>query len=245
MSEILGRVHSVESFGSVDGPGIRYLIFLQGCAFRCQYCHNADTWALENKETQYMSAKELITQAKKYKAYWGNKGGITVSGGEPLLQIDFLIELFKLAKQEGISTCIDTAGQPFSYEEPFFSKFEELMSLTDLLLVDIKHIDPSLHVKLTGQKNDNIIEMFRYLDRIHKPIWIRHVLLDGYTNDEHWLNKTREFIDTLSNVEKIDVLPYHSLGVHKWLGLGLEYPLGDLKGPSQEDLKKAIDILTK
>ena len=138
MDKTLGRIHSTESFGSVDGPGVRFLIFTQGCNMRCKFCHNADTW--NKRSGTLMSADELITTALRYKPYWGDKGGITVSGGEPLLQIDFLLELFKLAKENGINTCIDTAGQPFTREEPFFSKFKELCTLTDLFICDIKHI---------------------------------------------------------------------------------------------------------
>ena len=155
-----GRIHSTESFGSVDGPGVRFLIFLQGCKLRCRYCHNADTWKTDGGTL--MTSDELLDKAERCRPYWGDKGGITVSGGEPLLQIDFLLDLFKKAKRRGINTCIDTAGQPFTREEPFFSKFGELCALCDLFLVDIKHIDPAAHKSLTGAANENILDMLRY-----------------------------------------------------------------------------------
>lgn len=158
--------------------------------------------------------------------------------------MDFMIELFKKAKEEGISTCIDTAGQPFTRKEPYFSKFQELMKYTDLLLVDVKHIDPKVHLELTSVPNDNIIDLFHYLDEIHKPIWIRHVLLPGYTDKDEYLYKTREFIKTLSNVQKIDVLPFHKMGEFKWQKLGYEYKLKEVEPPSKERVQNAIDILT-
>lgn len=241
MDKTLGRIHSTESFGSVDGPGVRFLIFTQGCNMRCKFCHNADTW---NKSSgTLMSADELIATALRYKPYWGDKGGITVSGGEPLLQIDFLLELFKLAKKNGINTCIDTAGQPFTREEPFFSKFGELCTLTDLFICDIKHINPEQHKKLTGVKNDNILDMLRFLSDIGKPVWIRQVLVPGITDDSGYLRQTREFIDTLKNVERTEVLPYHTMGAYKWTELGMSYPLEGVQPPTQEGIKSAKNIL--
>lgn len=241
MDKTLGRIHSTESFGSVDGPGVRFLIFTQGCNMRCKFCHNADTW---NKSSgTLMSADELITTALRYKPYWGDKGGITVSGGEPLLQIDFLLELFKLAKENGINTCIDTAGQPFTREEPFFSKFKELCALTDLFICDIKHINPEQHKKLTGVKNDNILDMLRFLSDIGKPVWIRQVLVPGITDDSGYLRQTREFIDTLKNVERTEVLPYHTMGAYKWTELGMSYPLEGVQPPTQEGIESAKNIL--
>lgn len=236
-----GRIHSIETFGSLDGPGIRFVIFVKGCAMRCLFCHNPDTWDPNGGDKR--SADSLIEQALRYKEYWADDGGITVSGGEPLLQIDFLIELFKKAKKNGINTCIDTAGEPFTRQEPYFSKFQELMKYTDLLLVDIKHIDPKVHLALTGKKNDNIIDMFHYLDKIHKPIWIRHVLLEGYSDNDEYLYKTRAFIKTLSNVERIDVLPFHKMGEFKWQKLGYEYKLSKTEPPSKDRVKNAEDIL--
>ena len=236
-----GNIHSVETFGSVDGPGVRFLIFFQGCPMRCRYCHNADTWRV-NSDNQ-MTADELLDKAERYRSYWGKEGGVTVSGGEPLLQIDFLLELFEKAKQRGVNTCIDTAGQPFSRQEPFFSKFERLCALTDLFLVDIKHIDSERHRQITRHGNENILDMLRYLSDIKKPVWIRHVLVPGLTDDDDALRRTRAFIETLDNVQKIEVLPYHSLGAYKWQELGIDYPLKDTQPPSAERVKNAEDIL--
>ena len=236
-----GRIHSTESFGSVDGPGVRYLIFLKGCNMRCLFCHNVDTWQKETSDLR--TAEALLDKAERYRSYWGKEGGITVSGGEPLLQIDFLLDLFTKAKARGIHTCIDTAMQPFTREEPFFSKFEALMKVTDLLLVDIKHIDPQMHQKLTGVPNDNILDGFRYLSEIEKPIWVRHVLVPEWTDRDDYLMKTREFLDTLSNVKRVDVLPYHTLGVFKWKALGIPYRLEGIDPPSEERIENARKIL--
>ena len=238
---VKGAIHSIETFGSVDGPGIRFIVFLKGCKLRCKYCHNADTWDPNSEDMR--TPDELLDFAERYRSYWGPEGGITVSGGEPLLQIDFLIELFKKAKERGINTCIDTALQPFTREEPFFSKFEELMKYTDLLLVDIKHIDKEEHIELTGLPNDNIFDGFKYLSEISKPIWIRHVLVPGITDDDEYLKRTREFIETLSNVQKIEVLPYHSMGQHKFETLGIPYKLDGVKSPSKERVENAMKIL--
>ena len=170
MTQIKGLIHSTESFGSVDGPGVRFIIFVQGCPLRCQFCHNPDTWNMTDKNgATWRSADELLAQALRYRTYWKNGGGITVSGGEPLLQIDFLLDLFKKAKAKGIHTTIDTAGGPFTREEPFFSKFQELMQYTDLLLVDIKHIDEKSHKELTGKTNKNILDM-TYAELCQYPI---------------------------------------------------------------------------
>lgn len=238
---IKAGVHSIETFGSVDGPGVRFVIFVKGCNLRCRYCHNADTW---NPETNNLkTADELLENAMRYRSYWGEDGGITVSGGEPLLQIDFLIDLFKKAKAEGINTCIDTALQPFTREEPFFKKFNELMEYTDLLLVDIKHIDREEHIKLTGKPNDNIRDCFEYLSEVGQPIWIRHVLVPGITDNDDYLRRTREFIEKLSNVQRIEVLPYHSMGQHKFEALGIKYQLEGVESPTKERVDNAYDIL--
>lgn len=236
-----GRIHSTESFGSVDGPGVRFVIFVQGCSLRCRYCHNPDTWDTAGGERK--TADELLDTAERYRGYWGSEGGITVSGGEPLLQIDFLLELFRKARQRGIHTCVDTAGQPFTREEPFFSAFRELCDVTDLFLVDIKHIDEAAHVRLTGKTNRNILDMLRYLSDIGKPVWIRHVLVPGLTDDDDALGRTADFIRTLGNVEKVEVLPYHSFGAYKWDTLGIPYSLRDTEPPTKERVENAQRIL--
>lgn len=237
-------VHSTESFGSVDGPGVRFIVFLQGCPLRCQYCHNPDTWKMtEENGASWRSADELLAQALRYRNYWKNGGGITVSGGEPLLQIDFMLEFFKKAKEQGIHTVIDTAGGPFTREEPFFSKFQELMNYTDLLLVDIKHINTECHKKLTGRSNENILDMIRYLSDTKKPIWIRHVLVPERSDKDEYLIKLADFIHTLDNVEKVEILPYHTMGIYKWTELGLEYPLEGIDPPTKERVENAKKIL--
>ncbi|HAS78158.1 MAG TPA: pyruvate formate lyase-activating protein [Ruminococcus sp.] len=232
-----GYVHSIESFGAADGPGVRFVIFLQGCHMRCKYCHNPDTWKTQGGDE--FSADELIKRALRYKSYWKNGGGITVSGGEPLLQIDFLTELLKKAKENDINTAIDTAGQPFTREEPFFSKFSELMKYTDLVMLDIKEINPERHKHITGFDNSNILDMARYLSDINKPVWLRHVLVPTLSDFDEDLDKLSEFIKTLGNVERVDVLPYHSLGVFKWKNLGIKYELDDVCPPDAERIKNA------
>ena len=241
MSEIKGRIHSVESFGSADGPGVRYIVFLKGCNMRCQYCHNPDTWAKDGGEL--MTPEEVLKKALRYKTYWKEKGGITVSGGEALLQIDFVTELFRLAKEKGVNTCLDTSGNPFSLEEPFKSKFDELMKYTDLFMLDIKHMDYAAHRKLTGQTNQNILEMAAYLSDHGKAMWIRHVLVPGITTEEDELYRLRSFLDTLKTVERVEVLPYHTLGVFKWKELGIPYQLEGVDPPTKEQIDRAKEIL--
>lgn len=234
-------VHSFETFGSVDGPGVRFIVFLQGCRMRCQYCHNPDSWKIGGGDE--FTAQEILDKALRFRSYWGDNGGITVSGGEPLLQIDFLLEFFKLCKKEGIHTTIDTAAAPFTREEPFFSKFKELMDYTDLLMIDIKEIDPQKHLSLTKVKNDNILDCIKFTDEIGKPIWIRHVLVPGLTDSVESLEKTNAFIKSLHNVERVEILPYHSFGMYKWESLGFKYELKDAKTPNDEEMKKTQDLL--
>ena len=236
-----GFIHSTESFGSVDGPGVRFVIFVAGCPMRCQFCHNPDTWNMQVGEQK--SADELLAQALRYRSYWKDGGGITVSGGEPLLQMDFMIELFQKAKEKGINTTIDTSGAPFTRKEPFFGKFNELMKYTDLLLVDIKHIDDEQHKLLTGQTNKNILDMARYLSEIGKPVWIRHVLVPERSDKDEYLKELYKFIKTLDNVEKVEILPYHTFGEYKWKELGYDYPLAGIEPPTKERIKNANEIL--
>lgn len=238
-----GLIHSTESFGSVDGPGIRFIIFVQGCTMRCQFCHNPDTWNVNSDDAYSVTAEEILSTALRYKSYWKDNGGITVSGGEPLLQIDFLLELFRLAKEKGVNTCIDTSGNPFTFEQPFFGKFEELMKYTDLLLLDIKHIDEEAHKKLTACPNEHILAMAKYLSDINKPIWIRHVLVPGINDSDEYLSRLDTFIKSLNNVERVDILPYHTYGVGKWDILGIPYKLKDVNPPSQEQFEHAKQML--
>ena len=237
----LGLIHSTESFGSVDGPGVRFVVFMQGCKMRCKYCHNPDTWFSD--KGQWTTSDELLAKAMRYKSYWKADGGITVSGGEPLLQIDFLIDFFIKAKANNINTALDTSGNPFTKSEPFFSKFKELLNYTDLVLLDLKHINNEEHKKLTGQENSNILELAQYLSQVNKPVWIRHVLVPDITDNDKYLNELSEFINTLNNVEKVEVLPYHSLGEYKWQESGINYQLKGVNPPTKDRVDNAKAIL--
>lgn len=236
-----GRIHSTESFGTVDGPGIRYVVFLQGCPMRCAYCHNPDTWSFSGGTV--MSAEQIISDYMRNSSFYEH-GGITVTGGEPLAQTDFVYELFSLAKQNGIHTCIDTSGATFSPDNlSYMEKLDRVIALTDLVMLDIKHIDPEKHKKLTGFDNRNIIAFARYLDRKKTPLWIRHVVVPGITDDACDLNRLGIFIGSLGNVKALDVIPYHTLGVSKYKELGIGYPLEGVRPLSEEDAVKAKEYI--
>lgn len=235
-----GYIHSVESFGTVDGPGIRLVVFFQGCPMRCLYCHNPDTWEI-GKGTP-ITADEILKKYDSVKAFLKN-GGITVTGGEPLIQIDFVTELFKKAKAKGIHTCIDTSGITFNRDDT--EKFDTLMSVTDLVMLDIKHIDDTEHKKLTSHSNKNILEFAEYTAKKNVPLWIRHVIVPDITYNEEYLYKLGRFIGQLKNVKALDVLPYHDMGKAKYKALGLEYPLGDTKPMTKEDAIKAREIILR
>ena len=236
-----GHIHSFESFGSVDGPGVRFVVFVQGCRMRCAYCHNPDTWKEDRGEL--MTPEAVLAKALRYRHYWGDKGGITVSGGEPLLQLDFVTELFTLAKKEGIHTTLDTAGEPFREDETTITAFDRLMAVTDLVLLDVKEIDPEKHRKLTGKPLANILAFAKYLETKAKPVWIRHVLVPGWTDDDADLRTLHDFIATLTNVKKTEVLPFHNLAQYKWAELGIPYRLKDAVRPTEERIKNARRIL--
>jgi pyruvate formate lyase activating enzyme len=244
-----GVVHSIETFGSVDGPGVRFVVFLQGCRLRCRYCHNVDTWSETSDRAVFYSADELIKRALRYRPYWGKPdeqgdcGGITVSGGEPLLQQEFLLDLFRKAKEHDVHTCIDTAGEPFTRSGLWFSTFQRLMEVTDLLLVDLKQFDSKKHRNLTGKGNEAILDLLRYLDEIRKPVWIRRVLVPGVTDGDEELYQTRTFLETLTNVRRVEVLPYHAMAVFKWDRLGIPYTLREVNPPSAEETNRAQAIL--
>ena len=236
-----GRIHSFESFGTVDGPGIRFVIFLQGCPLRCQYCHNPDTWGEGGKE---YTTEEVVAQALRYKNYFGADGGVTVTGGEPLVQIDFVIELFTLLKAKGLHTCVDTSGITFNESsQSSVDKHKQLAAVTDLFMLDIKHIDDEACKKLTGKSNINTLAFAKALSEWQKPMWIRQVLVPGITDSNESLQRTRAFIDSLATVERVEVLPYHTLGVVKYEKLGMEYPLKDLEAPTKERVMQAKRIL--
>lgn len=214
-----GNIHSIESFGTVDGPGIRLVVFMQGCPLRCKYCHNPDTWKMGRGIA--MQPEEIIAQFKKNRSFYSN-GGITVTGGEPLLQIEFVTELFRMAKVENIHTCLDTSGVTYKDNDP---RFDELFRHTDLVMLDIKHINSEAHKRLTGSHNYKILAFARYLESKAIPVWIRHVVIPGITDKKEDLLELGRYIGTLSNVKALDVLPYHTLGVSKYRELGMKYPL--------------------
>lgn len=239
-NNIFGNVHHVETFGAFDGPGIRYVLFLQGCPFQCQYCHNRDSWSL--KENKMMTADQVLSDFEKYSHFY-RKGGLTVSGGEPLLQIHFLIELFRKAKERNIHTCLDTSGGTYHIKND--DLIIELMKYTDLILLDIKHINESKHLTLTKSSNQQVLAFAKLLDQLDKKVIIRHVLVPTITDDEEDLKNLRRFIDGLSNVVGIEVLPYHRSGIHKWKELGFKYELEHIQEPTKEMVTRAEDILKK
>lgn len=237
-----GKIHSVFSGGTVDGPGIRFVVFMQGCPLRCKYCHNPDTWEFSAGEER--TALDLTNEIIKYKNYFGVKGGVTISGGEPLMQIDFVIELLKLVKSYGIHTAVDTSGFTFNQDsEESLKKHQELNKYVDLFLLDIKHINDDKHKALTGVSNKNTLNYCKWLDSQGKKTWIRHVLVDGYTNNDNDLTELSNFISTLNNVEKVEVLPYHTMGEVKYQKLGLTYALKGVTPPSKESVLNAKRIL--
>lgn len=238
-----GYIHSIESFGTVDGPGVRFVVFCQGCPMRCKYCHNPDTW--EVGKGMRVSPYELIRQYERNKAFY-SRGGITVTGGEPLLQIDFLLELFSLAKAKGIHTCIDTSGATYRPGESAYNrKLGDLMAITDLVMLDIKHIDPTAHEVLTGLKNDGILAFARFLEERGVPLWVRHVVVPGITDDPDQLERLGRFIAGLSNLRAIDVLPYHTMGESKYCEMGIPYPLSGVPALDKEQARAAKQIILR
>jgi len=239
--QLTGLINSTESFGAVDGPGVRFIVFMQGCHMRCRYCHNPETWNTHTGTRR--TPQDVLQQALRYKSYWKNHGGITVSGGEALLQLDFVTEFFRLSKKQGIHTALDTSGNPFTRSQPFWGKFKKLCEFTDLFILDIKEMDEEKHKKLTGQSNVNILELASTLSDFGKPMWIRHVLVPGLTDDEEGLHRMSNFIKTLKTVERTEILPYHTLGVPKWEQLGIPYTLKNMQSPTAEQIRRAEMIL--
>ncbi len=241
MSEIKGYINSTESFGSVDGPGVRFIFFLQGCPMRCKYCHNPETWKTSGGIE--MTPQQAFDRAYRYRNYWKGGGGITVSGGEALMQTEFVTELFKIAKQHGVHTTLDTSGAPFTTDEPYFSKFRELMEYTDLTMLDIKQIDDTKHRALTGHSNQNILELAKWMSDNGKDMWIRYVLVPTLTDNEDDIKRLYEFISTLKTVKRVEVLPYHALGVPKYEKMGIDYSLKNISSPSKELIARAEELL--
>ncbi len=235
---ILGNIHSYESMGTVDGPGIRFVIFLQGCPLRCKFCHNPDTWDIKEKKIQE-SPEKTLKKIKRYKNYFGKKGGVTVTGGEPLVQSEYVLELFKLCKQEGIHTALDTSGYIFN------EKVKEVLKYTDLVLLDIKTIDKEIYRDLTRVELDNTLKFLNYLQEIKKPVWVRHVVVPTITDNDELLEETAKFISKFENVEMVEILPYHTLGVFKYQELGLEYPLKDIEDLGYERKVEIMEMFKK
>lgn len=235
---IKGRVHSIETFGTVDGPGIRYILFMQGCQLRCKYCHNRDTW--DPKGGKEYTTDEIINQVLKYSSYMKfSGGGITVSGGESTLQPEFLTELFAKAKKNKIHTCLDTSGfVNIDIVDP-------ILDNTDLVLLDLKHMVEEKSKDLTGVGIEKSLKLAKHLDERNIPVWIRHVLVPGVTDDFENLEKLGQFVSSLNNVERFELLPYHTLGVHKWESMGIDYELKDVENASSEDIEKAVKIIEK
>ena len=240
----MGYIHSIETFGTVDGPGVRFVVFFQGCPMRCQYCHNPDTWEMSKGKEK--SVDEILAMFERNRTFY-KTGGITATGGEPMVQMDFLLELFSKAKEKGVHTCLDTSGIMFAEdrESEAFAKIEKLMEVTDLVMLDIKHIESEAHQNLTGQDNEKILAFARYLDEKKKPVWIRHVVVPGITYKEESLEKVGAFLKTLSNVEKLEVLPYHTLGENKYENMGMEYPLKGVPQLSKEEATNAEKVIRK
>lgn len=237
MTDIFGNIHSIETCGTVDGPGVRFVVFFQGCPMRCLYCHNPDTWTTEiNKK---LSVDEILKQYESVKEFC--KGGITATGGEPLLQIDFLTGLFKAAKEKNVHTALDTSGILFTQNDT--SKYDELIKYTDLVLLDIKHIDNEQHKILTGHSNKSVLAFAKYLSENNIPVWIRHVVVQGITDDEKYLSELGQFLKTLKNVHALDVLPYHDMAKGKYKELGIEYPLDGVRPLTKEQAIIARDTI--
>lgn len=236
-----GRIHSLESFGTVDGPGVRYVVFVQGCPMRCAYCHNPDTWPMDGGTLT--EPQEIIDNFERNRPFY-TSGGITVTGGEPLMQVDFLIDLFTLAKEHGIHTDIDTSGIAFKPDnKAFVEKLDKLMPLTDLVMLDIKHIDPEKHKELTGQPNDGILAFAEYLNEKNVDMWIRHVIVPGLTDDDEYLYKLGYFIGQFHNLKALDALPYHTMGKAKYEKLGMDYKLADTPAMGQKELLEKKKVI--
>ncbi len=236
-----GKIHSIESFGTVDGPGVRFVVFFQGCPMRCLYCHNPDTWEISHAKYE-LTADEILERMTRNIPFY-KTGGITATGGEPLMQIDFLTELFEKAKRAGIHTCLDTSGITFRFDSDILAKFNTLLSVTDLVMLDIKHMDKEEHKKLCSHANDAPLEFARYLSKLGKPTRIRYVLVPGYTDGEDDLTALGEFIRTLDNIEQVEVLPYHELGKTKYEALRIPYPLEGVRVPSSADIDRAKRLI--
>ena len=238
-----GKLHSIETFGTVDGPGVRFVVFFQGCPMRCKFCHNPDTWEIKNAPLS-QSADEVIAKMTRNLPFY-KSGGITATGGEPLMQIDFLTELFTLAKESGIHTALDTSGAGFDRSEETLKKFDKLLSVTDLVMLDIKHASEEEHISLTGRSGKSAKDFARYLSEKGIPLRIRHVLIPGITDKEDQLMALGKFLSSLGNPPKIEILPYHKLGLAKYENLGIPYSLKNTPAASEADARAALSVIEK
>lgn len=227
---MIGKIHSIETMGLVDGPGIRTVVFMQGCGLRCKFCHNPDTWTMNGGE-EY-TPEELVNKIERFKSYFASSGGgVTFSGGDPLKQPEFLLETLKLCKSKGINTCIDTAGYGFG-------DYDEILKYTDLVLFDIKHFTPEGYKNVTLMDIDESLKFLEAMKRNNTKMWIRHVVVPGLTDEARHLKELKKYIDTIPNVQKVELLPYHLLGVNKYETLGIKYPLENVKAMDKELVKK-------
>lgn len=231
------QVHSIETFGTNDGPGIRLVIFMQGCNFRCLYCHNPDTRPL--KGGTLVKSEEIIELLKKQKPYFKDKGGLTVSGGESLLQRKALTDLFTKAKAAGFNTCLDTNGSILDDDA------RKLLEVTDLVLLDVKHIDPVWHMRVTAASNEPVLQFAKYLEENNIPMWLRYVLVPGYTDQREFLEKWGQHFTKYKNIKRVEILPFHRYGFYKYKELGIENPLEDCPVPTKEEAQEAMSIFKK
>jgi pyruvate formate lyase activating enzyme len=238
MAKLLGKLHSYESCGTVDGPGLRYVVFTQGCPLRCKYCHNPDTWHMSDASYEE-DANYVVEEIVRYKPFFKNGGGMTLSGGEPFMQAEFAKELFKLCKENEINTAVDTSGIFLN------DTVKEALEYVDLVLLDIKCIDPDTYKELTKVELEPTLKFAKYLSDIKKPVWIRHVLVPGITDREDFLEKLGDFISGLKNVERMEILPYHSMGEYKWEEMGYDYELKGVEPPTKESVDRAKEIMRK
>ncbi|MGL4601750.1 MAG: pyruvate formate lyase 1-activating protein [Plesiomonas sp.] len=235
---VKGRIHSFESCGTVDGPGIRFIVFMQGCLMRCLYCHNRDTW--DTHGGKEVTVDEIMNDLRSYRHFMkASGGGVTASGGEAILQAEFVRDLFRACQAEGIHTCLDTNG----FVRKMEPVIDELLDVTDLVMLDLKQINDDIHHNLVGVSNKRVLDFAQYLAKINQTTWIRYVIVPGYTDDEASAHQLGEFIKDMKNIEKIELLPYHELGKHKWEAMGEEYKLAGVKPPKKETLEKIKTIL--
>ncbi len=235
---MIGRIHSFESFGTVDGPGVRFVAFMQGCPLRCQFCHNPDTWDPQGKCQYEMEPRQLVDEVLKYRSFI-KSGGVTVSGGEPLMQADFVAEFFRLCRIEGLHTALDTSGAIIT------DRVKDVLDNTDLVLLDVKTMDAEMYPRLTGVQQTNNLVFLDMLEQRHLPTWIRHVVVPGLTDNDEWLRRLGEHVARYDCVEKIEILPYHTLGEYKYEKMGMKYKLEGVQAMTAERAQEIRKIMAE